>query len=237
MELYELSLSEIAKKIKSKEVKIKEVLDSVYSRIDAVESKVDAYVTITREQAYKRAEKLQQKLDNGEDIGPLGGVPIAIKDNICTKGVRTTCASRMLENFVPPYDATVVKKLDEAGAIVLGKTNMDEFAMGSSTESSYIKKTKNPWDLEKVPGGSSGGSAACVSSDMAYAALGSDTGGSIRQPASYCSVVGLKPTYGLVSRFGLVAFASSLDQIGPFTKTVEDAALMLNVSFNPDNFV
>lgn len=235
MELYELSLSEIAKKIKSKEVKIKEVLESVYSRIDAVESKVDAYVTITREQAYKRAEKLQQKLDNGEDIGPLGGVPIAIKDNICTKGVRTTCASRMLENFVPPYDATVVKKLDEAGAIVLGKTNMDEFAMGSSTESSYIKKTKNPWDLEKVPGGSSGGSAACVSSDMAYAALGSDTGGSIRQPASYCSVVGLKPTYGLVSRFGLVAFASSLDQIGPFTKTVEDAALMLNVITGHDN--
>lgn len=229
MELYELTLSEISKKIKNKEVSIKEVLDSVFKRIDEVEGKVDAYVTLTREAAYKRAEELQEKLDRGEDIGVLGGVPIAIKDNICTNGVKTTCASKMLENFVPIYDATVIKKLNDAGAIMIGKTNMDEFAMGSSTESSYIKKTKNPWNTEYVPGGSSGGSAAVISSDMAFASLGSDTGGSIRQPASYCSVVGLKPTYGLVSRFGLIAFASSLDQIGPFTKNVEDAALMLNV--------
>lgn len=229
MELYSLTLSEIAKKIKEKEVSIKEVLDSVFARIDKVEGKVEAYITLTREEAYKRAEDLQKRIDAGEDIGILGGVPIAIKDNICTKGIKTTCASKMLENFIPIYDATVVEKLKEAGAIIIGKTNMDEFAMGSSTESSYIKKTKNPWDLEKVPGGSSGGSAATVSGDMAFSALGSDTGGSIRQPASYCSVVGLKPTYGLISRFGLIAYASSLDQIGPFTKNVEDSALMLNV--------
>ncbi len=229
MDLYSLTLIEVAHKIKSKEVTIKEVLDSIYGRIDELEPKVDAYITLTREAAYKKAEELQQKLDNGEDIGVLGGVPIAIKDNICTNGVKTTCASKMLENHVPIYDATVIKKLEKAGAIVLGKTNMDEFAMGSSTETSKQKLTKNPWDLTRVPGGSSGGSAAAVSADMAFASLGSDTGGSIRQPASYCSVVGLKPTYGLVSRFGLVAFASSLDQIGPFAKTVEDAAIMLNV--------
>ena len=229
MSLYDLTLTEVASKIKNKEVTIKEVLDDIYSRIEDVEPKVDAYITLTKDLAYKRAEELQEKLNNGEDIGVLGGVPIAIKDNICTNGVKTTCASKMLENFTPIYDATVVKKLEEAGAIIVGKTNMDEFAMGSSTETSYFKKTKNPWNLNRVPGGSSGGSAAAVSSDMAFAALGSDTGGSIRQPASYCSVVGLKPTYGLISRFGLIAFASSLDQIGPFTKTVEDAAVMLNV--------
>ena len=229
MSLYDLTLNEVAGKIKNKEVTIKEVLDDIYSRIEDVEPKVDAYITLTKDLAYKRAEELQERLNNGEDIGVLGGVPIAIKDNICTNGVKTTCASKMLENFTPIYDATVVKKLEEAGAIIVGKTNMDEFAMGSSTETSYFKKTKNPWNLNRVPGGSSGGSAAAVSSDMAFAALGSDTGGSIRQPASYCSVVGLKPTYGLISRFGLIAFASSLDQIGPFTKNVEDAAIMLNV--------
>ena len=229
MSLYDLTLNEVASKIKNKEVTIKEVLDDIYSRIEDVEPKVDAYITLTKDLAYKRAEELQERLNNGEDIGVLGGVPIAIKDNICTNGVKTTCASKMLESFTPIYDATVVKKLEEAGAIIVGKTNMDEFAMGSSTETSYFKKTKNPWNLSRVPGGSSGGSAAAVSSDMAFAALGSDTGGSIRQPASYCSVVGLKPTYGLISRFGLIAFASSLDQIGPFTKNVEDAAIMLNV--------
>ena len=229
MELYSKTLSEIAKDIKDKKVTIKEVLDSVYKRIEEVEPKVGAYITLTKKEAYKRAEKLQEKLDKGEDIGLLGGVPIAIKDNICTKNVKTTCASKMLENFEPIYNATVIEKLEDAGAIMIGKTNMDEFAMGSSTETSYFKKTANPWDVERVPGGSSGGSAACVSADMAYASLGSDTGGSIRQPASYCSVVGLKPTYGLISRYGLIAFASSLDQIGPFGKTVEDAAIMLNV--------
>ena len=229
MSLYDLTLNEVAGKIKNKEVTIKEVLDDIYSRIEDVEPKVDAYITLTKDLAYKRAEELQERLNNGEDIGVLGGVPIAIKDNICTNGVKTTCASKMLESFTPIYDATVVKKLEEAGAIIVGKTNMDEFAMGSSTDTSYFKKTKNPWNLSRVPGGSSGGSAAAVSSDMAFAALGSDTGGSIRQPASYCSVVGLKPTYGLISRFGLIAFASSLDQIGSFTKNVEDAAIMLNV--------
>lgn len=218
MELYSKTLSSIASDIKEKKVTIKEVLDSVYKRIEEVEPKVGAYITLTKTQAYERAEELQKRLDNGEDIGILGGVPIAIKDNICTENVKTTCASRMLENFVPIYNATVIEKLKEAGAIMLGKTNMDEFAMGSSTETSYIKKTANPWDVNRVPGGSSGGSAAAVSADMAYAALGSDTGGSIRQPASYCSVVGLKPTYGLISRYGLIAFASSLDQIGPLQK-------------------
>ncbi len=213
MDLYSLTLADVAKKIKAKEVSIKEVLDDIYSRIDTVEPKVEAYITLTKEKAYERAQVLQQKLDNGEDIGPLGGVPIAIKDNISTEGVLTTCASKMLENYTPIYNATVINKLEEAGAIVIGKTNME---------------TKNPWDLDRVPGGSSGGSAAAVSAQMAYASLGSDTGGSIRQPASYCSVVGLKPTYGLISRFGLIAFASSLDQIGPFARTVEDAALMLN---------
>ena len=229
MELYNYSISQIAKKIKDKEITIKEVLDSVYSRIDEVEKKIDGYITLTKESAYKRAEILQEKLDNGEDIGALGGVPIAIKDNICTNGVKTTCASRMLEDFVPFYDATVIEKLENAGAIIVGKTNMDEFAMGSSTETSYFKKTKNPWNLEKVPGESSGGSAAVIGANMAFGALGTDTGGSIRQPASYCSVVGLKPTYGLVSRYGVIAYASSLDQVGPITKSVEDAALMLNV--------
>ena len=234
MELYSLTVSEIARKIKEKEITIKEVLDSVYNRIENVEEKVSAYVTLTKEQAYNRATKLQERLDNGEDIGIMGGVPIAIKDNICTNGIKTTCSSKMLENFVPFYDATVIEKLENAGAIIIGKTNMDEFAMGSSTENSAIKKTKNPWNLERVPGGSSGGSAAAVACDIAPCALGTDTGGSIRQPASFCNVVGLKPTYGLVSRYGVVAYASSLDQVGPLTKSVEDAAILLNVIAGKD---
>ena len=234
MKLYSLTVSKIARKIKEKEITIKEVLDSVYNRIENVEEKVSAYVTLTKEQAYNRATKLQERLDNGEDIGIMGGVPIAIKDNICTNGIKTTCSSKMLENFVPFYDATVIEKLEDAGAIIIGKTNMDEFAMGSSTENSAIKKTKNPWDLERVPGGSSGGSAAAVACDIAPCALGTDTGGSIRQPASFCNVVGLKPTYGLVSRYGIVAYASSLDQVGPLTKSVEDAAILLNVIAGKD---
>jgi len=234
--MYEkLTIHELRDKIKNKEVSIKQVLDDVFSRIDSVENKVDAYVTLNKEYAYKKAEELQEKLDAGENLGALYGIPVAIKDNMCMKDTLTTCSSKMLANFVSPYDATVVKKLEEAGAIIIGKTNMDEFAMGSSTATSAHKKTKNPWDLERVPGGSSGGAAACVASDMAIASLGSDTGGSIRQPAAYCSVVGLKPTYGLVSRFGLVAFASSLDQIGPFTKDVKDAAIMLEAIAGHDN--
>lgn len=230
-----LTVHELKEKITNKEVTIKEVLDDTFKRIEEVEPKIEAFVSINKEYAYKRAEELQTKLEAGEDIGILGGVPVAIKDNMCMRNVKTTCGSRMLENFVSPYDATVVKKLEEAGAIIVGVTNMDEFAMGSSTASSYVKKTKNPWDLERVPGGSSGGSAAAVSADAVFAALGSDTGGSIRQPASYCSVVGLKPTYGLVSRYGLVAFASSLDQIGPFAKDTMDSAIMLNAIAGYDN--
>ncbi len=224
-----LTIHELRDKIKNKEVTIKEVLDDVFNRIEAIEPKVEAFVTLNKEYAYAKAEELQQRLDNGEDIGVLGGVPVAIKDNMCMKDTLTTCSSKMLANFVSPYDATVVKNIEAAGGIIIGKTNMDEFAMGSSTATSAHKKTTNPWDTTRVPGGSSGGSAACVAADMAIASLGSDTGGSIRQPASYCSVVGLKPTYGLVSRFGLIAFASSLDQIGPFTKDVKDAAIMLDV--------
>ena len=232
--MYELTLHEIRDKIKNKEVKIVDVVNDIYNRIEKVEPKIEAFVSLDKESALKRAEMLQEKLDNGEDIGILGGVPIAIKDNICIDGTKTTCSSRMLEDFVAPYTATVVNKLLDAGAIIIGKTNMDEFAMGSSTATSYFKKTKNPWDTKRVPGGSSGGSAASVASDMAFASLGSDTGGSIRQPASYCSVVGMKPTYGTVSRFGLIAFASSLDQIGPFTKDIEDMAIMLNVITGKD---
>lgn len=229
MELYSLTIHEIRDKIKNKEVTIKEVLDSVYSQIDKVEGKINAFISLNKDEAYKKAQELQEKLNNNEDIGSLGGVPIAIKDNISKKDTLTTCGSKMLENYTAIYDAHVVTNLENAGAIIIGKTNMDEFAFGSSTESSYFKKTSNPYDITKVPGGSSGGSSAAVSSDMVIAALGSDTGGSIRQPASYCSNVGLKPTYGLVSRYGLVAFGSSLDQIGPFTKDVEDSAIMLNV--------
>ena len=234
MELYNYSISQIAKKIKDKEITIKEVLDSVYSRIDEVEKKIDGYITLTKESAYKRAEILQEKLDNGEDIGVLGGVPIAIKDNICTNGVKTTCASRMLEDFVPFYDATVIEKLENAGAIIVGKTNMDEFAMGSTTETSYYGPTRNPHNTAHVPGGSSGGSCAAVAASECYYALGSDTGGSIRQPSSFCGVVGLKPTYGTVSRYGLIAYGSSLDQIGPVAKDVSDCAAILETIASHD---
>ncbi len=214
--------------LKEKKYSAVELLDAVYKRIDVVDGKVKAYIHLTRDIAHRQAEEADQKLAAGEDA-PLLGVPIALKDMICMKGTHTTCASHILENFVSPYDATVVKRLKEAGAVLIGKTNMDEFAMGSSNENSYFHVTKNPWDLNHVPGGSSGGSGAAVAANECMGALGSDTGGSIRQPAAFCGITGLKPTYGRVSRFGLVAFASSFDQIGPMTKTAEDAAILMNV--------
>ena len=229
MELYKLTAHEAMEALAQKKISSKELTQSVIERIESVDSLVESYITNTFDYALQVAGEVDAKIARGEKLMPLEGVPMAIKDNICTKDIKTTCASKMLENFVPPYDAFVAKKLKDINAPMLGKLNMDEFAMGSSTENSYFKKTKNPYDLERVPGGSSGGSAAAVSADMAMYALGSDTGGSIRQPASFCGVVGLKPTYGLVSRFGLVAFASSLDQIGPLTKDVTDAALVMNV--------
>ncbi len=236
MDLYKLTAHRLSDMLKKKEVTSTEITKSVIERIDSVEDKVESYITKTYENALETAAKVDAKIAAGEELAPLEGIPAGIKDNICTKDIKTTCASKMLYNFEPPYDAFVMKKLNEINTPVLGKLNMDEFAMGSSTENSYFKKTHNPFDLNKVPGGSSGGSAACVSADEAIFALGSDTGGSIRQPASFCGVVGLKPTYGLVSRFGLVAFASSLDQIGPLTKDVTDSAMVLNAIAGHDKY-
>ncbi|MCX7816075.1 MAG: Asp-tRNA(Asn)/Glu-tRNA(Gln) amidotransferase subunit GatA [Syntrophales bacterium] len=227
MELCELTIHELQKKFQRREVTATEVLESTFKRIEKVEDKLHAYIFLMKEWAYNEAQKADRAIQRGE-LKPLTGIPIALKDICCTKGFPTTCASRILQNYIPPYDATVVKKLREQGAIFTGKTNMDEFAMGSSTENSGFWITRNPWDLTKTPGGSSGGSAAAVAAHLCVAAIGSDTGGSIRQPAAFCGVVGMKPTYGRVSRFGLIAFASSLDQIGPFTKDVEDCAIMMN---------
>ncbi len=227
MELCERTIHELQQIIRDGGASSTDIVASVFGRIDAIEKSVHAYITLLKEDAFREAARADEEIRKG-DIRPLTGIPIALKDIYCTRGIPTTCGSRILQNFVAPYDATIVEKLREAGAVFTGKTNMDEFAMGSSTETSWFGVTKNPWDLDRIPGGSSGGSAAAVAADMCIASLGSDTGGSIRQPAALCGVVGLKPTYGRVSRFGLVAFASSLDQIGPFTKDVEDCAIMLN---------
>ncbi len=229
MDITELTVHELQEKLKKKELTITQITKAYTDRINEKEKDVQAFVTVLTEQANKQAEEIEEKIKNGGIRGELAGIPIGIKDNMCTKGIKTTCSSRMLENFVAPYDATVIEKINAENMIDLGKLNMDEFAMGGSTEYSYFKKTRNPWNLNKVPGGSSGGSAAAVASNMVPWALGSDTGGSIRQPSSFCGVVGLKPTYGLVSRYGLVAFASSLDQIGPITKDVYDSAMLLNL--------
>ena len=214
--------------LKDKKISSVELTESVFSRIESVEDKIEAYVTLDKENALNKAKEVDDKRAEGKELSMLAGIPIGIKDNISTKGLLTTCSSKMLSNYVPPFNATVMDKLDSMDIVVTGKLNMDEFAMGSSTETSYFKKTKNPFDTTRIPGGSSGGSAAAVSAGEAVMALGSDTGGSIRQPASYCGVVGLKPTYGSVSRFGLVAFASSLDQIGPIGKSVKDTAMLFD---------
>jgi len=228
MELNQLTIHELQEKIKNGETSATQITESVFDRINAVEERVHSYIRLMRDEALAAAKKADEDIKKGK-INTLTGIPIALKDIVCTKGINTTCGSRILHNFVPPYDATVVEKLRDAGAVFVGKANMDEFAMGSSTETSVFGVTRNPWDLERIPGGSSGGSATAVAADECIASIGSDTGGSIRQPAAHCGVVGLKPTYGRVSRFGLIAFASSLDQIGPFTKDVEDCALMMNV--------
>ncbi len=221
--------AEIVGKIKSREISAREVTDYYLNRINRYDGQLGAFISVLQEYAQDRASELDRRIESGEDVGLLAGLPVAVKDNICTSFSATTCASKILRNYVPPYDAHIIEKLNEAGAIIIGKTNLDEFAMGGSTENSGIKITRNPWDLNCVPGGSSGGSAVAVSAQMSAVSIGSDTGGSIRQPAAFCGVFGLKPTYGRVSRYGLVAFGSSLDQIGAFSGDVRDIALLMNV--------
>jgi len=222
-----MDFNSFRKEINSNNASVKELVNDFYLKIDAKDTKINSYICVTKDNAIEQAENIDKLIQNKKTLPPLAGIPIAIKDNICTKGVVTSCASKMLKSFIAPYESTVSGKLWSSGGICLGKTNLDEFAMGSSTETSYFGVTSNPWDMNRVPGGSSGGSAASVAAGFCLAAIGSDTGGSIRQPASFCGVVGLKPTYGRVSRWGLVAFASSLDQIGPITNTVSDAAEIL----------
>ncbi len=231
---FSLTAVELGKKIKNKEISVMEATTAYLDAIEARDKDINAFVTIDREGALKRAEEVQAKIDSGELTGPLAGVPVAIKDNMCINGMLTTCSSKILSNFEPIYTATAVEKLEAAGAVIVGKTNMDEFAMGSTTETSYYGETKNPWDLQRVPGGSSGGSAAAVAAEEVPYALGSDTGGSIRQPASFCGVTGMKPTYGRVSRYGLIAYGSSLDQIGPLAKDVTDCATILEIICGKD---
>lgn len=222
------SIRKLHAQLVKKERSAVEITQEALDRIQAVEPHLNSFLSVTAERALEQAQQVDAKIAAGEEIGMLAGIPIAIKDNMCTKGITTTCGSKILENFVPPYESTVTQKLKDAGAVMVGKTNLDEFAMGSSTENSAYKLTNNPWDTSRVPGGSSGGSAAAVAAGECSISLGSDTGGSIRQPASFCGVIGMKPTYGLVSRYGLVAYASSLDQIGPFSRTVEDSAILLS---------
>ena len=234
MSLMNLTAVELGKKIKNKEVTVVEATKAALDAIDAKEEKVNSFVTVDREGALKRAEEVQKLLDDGKLDGPLAGVPVAVKDNMCTEGMLTTCSSKILGNFVPTFTSEAVINLEKAGAVILGKTNMDEFAMGSTTETSAYGETKNPWNLEHVPGGSSGGSCAAVAAEECFYALGSDTGGSIRQPSSFCGVTGIKPTYGTVSRYGLIAYGSSLDQIGPVAKDVTDCATILEVIASHD---
>lgn len=235
MDITKLSALELGKKIKEKEISVVEAVQSQFEKIEKRDSAYNCYITTLKGKALERAKEIQKAIDGGEyAASPLAGVPIAVKDNICTKGVKTTCASKILSNFIPPYDATVIRKLEAAGAIIIGKLNMDEFAMGSTNETSYYGETKNPWNMKHVPGGSSGGAAACIAAEEAFLALGSDTGGSIRQPSAFCGVTGIKPTYGTVSRYGLIAYASSLDQIGPIARNVSDCAVALDIISGSD---
>lgn len=229
MSLMALTAVELGRKIQQKEVTVTEAVQAALTAIREKDERVGSFVTVAEEQALQRAKEVQKKIDAGELTGPLAGVPVAIKDNMCTEGIKTTCSSKILSDFVPTYTAEAVKRLEDAGAVIIGKTNMDEFAMGSTTETSYYGVTRNPWDLDHVPGGSSGGSCAAVAAEECPYALGSDTGGSIRQPSSFCGVTGIKPTYGTVSRYGLIAYGSSLDQIGPVAKDVTDCATVLEI--------